>query len=267
MRTSWAAILTATALVACTGTQGDLLRSVGDAASPDGPPVPLATWQIQLTGNIDTTVDATIYTVDIDPTPASTFAQLKAMGRQVICYFSAGTLESFRADANQFPTAVSGSVVSGYPNEHWLDVRDPAVRSIMANRIDSAVAKGCDGIHPSGVAPWENTGFPLTLGDSLSYATFLADTAHARNLSIGLVDGDDAFAQPLVSTFDWTVVWSCIGTQCTAATPFLQAGKPSYLIEYGDATLAASVCPAAKGMGLSAIIKHMALDAFRIGCP
>jgi hypothetical protein len=273
MRTSWAAILTATALVACTGTQGDLLRSMPDAGSADapvGPPVvPASSWQIQLTGTIDTTIDAQVYMVDIDvdADAPGTLAALHAQGRIVICYFSAGTREPFRSDAMAFPASAIGDPVTGYPNENWLDVTNPTVRSIMAERMRVAATRGCDGIHPSGIAAFQSTtGFPLTRDDSVNFATFLADAAHANVLSIGLVDGDAAFSQALVAKFDWTVVWSCIDTQCDAATSFLQAGKASFLVEYGDASRATQVCPAANSSGLSAIIKHNALDAFRVGC-
>jgi hypothetical protein len=41
-----------------------------------------------------------------------------------------------------------------------------------------------------------------------------------------------------------------------------------FLIEYGDETRAADVCPKARALGLSAIIKRDGnLDAFRVGCP
>ncbi len=71
-------LVCAMAITACTGTEGDLLRSVSDA-QPGGdsvlPPPPLRTWQIQLSGALDTTLDVPIYTVDIDTDVATiTFA-------------------------------------------------------------------------------------------------------------------------------------------------------------------------------------------------
>src|SRR5215471_4293736 len=61
----------AMAVAACAGTEGDLLRSTpdarapGDGASPRPPPVPMSTWQIQLSGTLDTTVDVQLYTTDL----------------------------------------------------------------------------------------------------------------------------------------------------------------------------------------------------------
>ena len=85
-------------------------------------------------------------------------------------------------------------------------------------------------------------------------------------LSVGLVDGDATLAPELVADFDWAVVWDCIATQCGPATPFVQAGKAAFLVETGDASRVPEVCPVAKSLGLSAIIKNHNLDAFRVGC-
>jgi hypothetical protein len=64
------------------------------------------------------------------------------------------------------------------------------------------------------------------------------------------------------------VLWTCLDTDCAPASPFTGASKPVFLIEYGDETRAADVCPKARGLGLSAIIKRDGnLDAFRVGCP
>jgi hypothetical protein len=92
--------------------------------------------------------------------------------------------------------------------------------------------------------------------------------SHALGLSIGLVEGDASLGQDLIAAFDWTVVWSCISSSCAAAAPFVAAKKAAFLIEYGDQSRTAEVCPKAKDLGLSAIIKRNAnLDAFRVGCP
>lgn len=53
-------------------------------------PEPDATWQYQLQGPIDTTVDADVYGVDLFDTPQSKIDQLHADGRHAVCYLSAG---------------------------------------------------------------------------------------------------------------------------------------------------------------------------------
>ena len=45
------------------------------------------TWQWQLTGTIDQTVEAEMFDIDLFDTPAATIASLKGEGKKVICYF------------------------------------------------------------------------------------------------------------------------------------------------------------------------------------
>lgn len=270
-------------VTACAGTEGDLLRSTpdasapdastsdtrppGDAATPRPKPEPLSTWQIQLTGTLDTTVAARVYISDLE-TPVSVIRGLHNAGRIVICYFSGGTMEPFRDDASRFPPDSLGTPLPSYPDERWVDVRNATVRSIMLERMAKAASVECDGVHPSGLAAFlTTTGFDFTRAEQVAYDRWLTTAAHALGLSIGLVDGDASLSQELLADFDWTVVWSCLGTNCPSAAPFVGAGKAAFLIEYGDASRTAEVCPKAKDLGLSAIIKRNSdLDAFRAGC-
>lgn len=264
----------ALALSACTGTEGDLLRTrpdtqpPGDAGTGRPRPGPLSTWQIQLSGVLDTTEDVEVYTVDLE-TPAGTLSALHAARRIVLCYFSAGTMEPFRDDASRFPGASLGAPLADYPNERWVDVRDPTVRAIMQDRVAKAAAVGCDGVHPSGLAAFQaDTELAFGRGEQLAYNRWLTSVAHARGLSIGLVEGDVSLSEELVADFDWTVVWSCLGTSCPSAVPFVNAKKAAFLIEYGGETDASALCPRAKALGLSVTIKRNSdLDAFRVGCP
>jgi hypothetical protein len=195
--------------------------------------------------------------------------ELHDAGRIVMCYFSAGSAEAFREDAGRFPESALGAELPDYPDERFVDVRDTTVRAIMADRVATAEAAGCDGIHPSGLAAFSaSTGLDFDRADQIEYNRWLAAAVHARGLSIGLVDGDTSLTEALVGDFDWTVVWSCLRTGCPSAAPFTSAGKPALLIEYGDAARAAEVCSPAESLQLSVIIKRNAnLDAFRVGCP
>ena len=275
-------------VTACAGTEGNVLRSIdasipdasildapapdgrppGDAPTPRPKPEPLTTWQIQLSDTLDTTVDARVYIVDVD-TPTSVIRTLHSAGRIVICYFSAGTMEDFRDDAPDFPADSLGTRLPNYPDERFVDVRHATVRAIMQDRLATAARAGCDGVHPSGLAAFgASTGFDFTRADQLAYNRWLASAAHNLGLSIGLVDGDASLSQELLADFDWRVVFSCLAANCAAAAPFVGARKAAFLIEYGDETRVADVCPKAKDLGLSAIIKKNAnLDAFRAGCP
>jgi hypothetical protein len=264
MRT-FAALALAMTVTACSGTDGDILHTRSDVRPR---PEPFASWQIQLTGNLDTTVDVRIYIADAG-TSAAVIDDLHAAGRIVICYFSAGTQEPFRGDASRFPAATLGEPLASYPDERWIDVRDAVVRAIMQDRITAAAAAGCDGIEPSGLAAFAmTTGFDFTRADQVGYDRWLADAVHRAGLSIGFVENDAGLAGDLLASFDWTIVWNCLDMGCPAAGPFVGARKAAFLVEYGDETRAAAVCPGARDLGLSAIIKRDGnLDAFRVGCP
>jgi len=213
-------------------------------------------------------VDVRVYVADLE-TPPPTIRALHDASRIVMCYFSAGTAESFRDDAGRFPVASLGQPLADYPDERWIDPRDPTVRAIMADRIAKAASAGCDGIHPSGLGAFgADPGIAFTRADQLDYDRWLADAAHARGLSIGLVENDALLAEDLLADFDWTVAWSCIDGGCPSAAPFVSAHKAAFLVEYGDESRAAAVCPSAKALGMSAVVKRTAaLDAYRAGCP
>jgi len=262
------------ALSACKGTDGDLLRTRPDAGTADTAVTPrprpeaLSSWQIQLSGTLDTSLDVRIYVIDLD-TPSAIIRDLHAAGRIVVCYFSAGTAESFRDDARRFPSASLGQPVADYPDERWIDPRNATVHAIMADRIAKAANAGCDGIQPSGLAGFAaDTGLAFTRADQLEYDRWLAGAVHAGGLSIGFVEIDARLAEDLLADFDWNVAWRCIDAGCPSAAAFVAAGKPALVVEYGDETRAAAVCPAAKSLGMSAVVKRTAeLDAYRAGCP
>lgn len=266
---SFTALACTIAVTACSGTEGDILRTRPDGAVTDRPrPAPLGTWQIQLSGALDTTIDVRTYILDVE-TPVSVIRGLHDAGRIVLCYFSAGTMEPFRDDASRFPASALGAPLADYPSERWVDVRDATVRAIMQDRVVAAAGAGCDGIDPSGLAAFqESTNLDFTRDDQVGYDRWLAGVAHGLGLSIGLVQADTALSQDLAADFDWAVLWTCVDTGCAPASPFTGASKPVFLIEYGDETQVPAVCPKARSLGLSAIIKRDGnLDAFRVGCP
>ncbi len=157
-------------------------------------------WQWQLGGGpVDETVlDAVdnpkkMYDIDLFGTDAATIGRLHAKGITVICYMETpGTSENYRPDADQYPAAVLGNAVDGFPNERFVDIRNVDVLlPIVAARLDLAVSKGCDGIEPDLDDTYNgyDTGFPLTMQDQLTFNRAVADAAHARGLSIGLKNG------------------------------------------------------------------------------
>jgi hypothetical protein len=230
-------------------------------------PTPGMTWQWQLEGTIDQTVDAQMYDVDLFDTPAQTVASLHAAGRRVVCYVSAGTYEDWRPDASSFPPSVKGNTVSGFQDERWLDVRQWSVlQPILEARMDLCTSKGFDAIELDNVDGYANhSGFPLTAADQLTFNRELASSAHARKLSVALKNDLDQVAD-LVGQFDWALNEQCFEYgECNALQPFLDAHKPVFNVEYNLATSA--FCPQAKALGFSSMRKHLSLDAYRVPCP
>lgn len=240
----------------------------GDGGGPATFVIPPGTsWQWQLSGEIDTSFDVALYDVDLVETPDAVMAELQAAGRIVICYFSAGSAEDWRPDRQDFPAAAVGRPLDGWPEERWLDVRDPGVRAVIAARLELARARGCDGVEPDNVDGYANeSGFPLTAADQLDYNRFLASEAHARGLSVGLKNDLDQIPD-LVDDFDWALNEECFAyDECDTLLPFLAAGKAVLQVEYGGQALAGRICPQANALGFDTLVKRLDLDATRISC-
>jgi hypothetical protein len=224
------------------------------------------TFQYQLQGTIDTDVDAELFVVDLFNADRDVIEELHAQGRVVAAYVSAGTLEPGRPDTDEFPDSAVGEPLANYPSESWLDVRDPTVRRLMAERLSLARDKGFDGIVGTSMAAYAtDSGFPLTAADQLDYARWLA--AEVRMLGMApAMTGDYAQVDALVDSFDWAVTSRCIarGT-CAQVAPFAAAGKPRFDLEYeGELD---TICPAAEAQQIVAIRKEPDLDAWREACP
>jgi hypothetical protein len=223
-------------------------------------------WQWQLSGKLDTSVDAAVYDIDVFDTSATQVATLQAKGRRVICYLSAGSWESFRPDADQIPSRLRGRRLDGYPDERWLDIRDiEGLRPVMEARLDQCRSKGFDGVEPDNVDGYANdTGFPLTAADQLAYNRFLASEAHERGLAVGLKNDLDQ-ADELEEDFDFAVNEQCFQyKECGVLTRFISADKPVFHVEYK--LRARKFCPKARALGFSSMKKRAELDAWRKPC-
>ncbi|MDP1778930.1 MAG: endo alpha-1,4 polygalactosaminidase, partial [Anaerolineales bacterium] len=101
--------------------------SIPSTFTPLPPPAivtpPNGSWQIQYTGGINTDLDVDIYNLDLFDTNPAAIADLHARGIFVMCYFSAGSFEDWRADAALFPQEILGNDMEGWPGEIWLDIR------------------------------------------------------------------------------------------------------------------------------------------------
>jgi hypothetical protein len=226
-----------------------------------------ATWQWQLSGTIDLSVKAAVYDLDVDDTSAATVAALHKAGRHVICYVDVGTWESYRSDAKTFPAKLLGKVVDGWPDERWLDIRAVnALLPIMEKRLDTCAAKGFDAVEPDWLDACDQaTGFPITRAQSIAFDRAIAAAAHARGLGIGQKNAP-GLVGALHTSFDFAVVEQCFQYgECSAYQPYLDAGRAVADAEYELPTSA--FCARAAAMRVSAIRKHLELDAWRQTCP
>ncbi len=238
----------------------------GAAAGVDWRPAPGTTWQWQLSGPVDTSVDAQVYDIDLFDTPQETIDALHVAGRKVVCYFSGGSHEVRRPDSDSFPRRVLGeSLDPPYASERWLDIRSPVVRPIMQARLDLARDKQCDGVEPDNLDGYEHkTGFKLQARHQRSYNRFIADEAHARGLAVGLKNNAKQVTA-LEPRFDFAVVEQCFEfEECRKYKAFIDAGKAVFAAEYD--TDPAEFCPAAAQLGFSAILKRLDVGVPRVAC-
>jgi hypothetical protein len=274
-----AATATALWLAACGGGGGS-----GELAAPQPsatPPNPVTRWtpsvsdrwQWQLAGTVDTRHDVTVFDLDLFDTPQATIDALRAQGRKVVCYFSAGSSENWRADFVRFADADQGRPLDGWAGERWLDTRSANVRAIMRARLDLAAAKRCDGVEPDNMDAFENdSGFALDGKTQLDYNRFIAREARARGLAVGLKN-DVVQLDALEPDFDFAVNEQCHEfDECGGYRVFTANGKPVFNAEYKtawvtDATARAAMCSAARAAQLRTLVLPPALDgSFRYAC-
>ncbi|MBN2371962.1 MAG: endo alpha-1,4 polygalactosaminidase [Vicinamibacteria bacterium] len=267
-------IAAALAVVGCGGADEDD-EKVELLDPPSGPtpawrPGPGLSWQWQLTGEIDSSVDAQVYNLDLFETDAATVVALHTAGRHVICYINVGAWEDWRPDRADFPAEIIGKSYDGWPGERWLDVRRiDLLAPVIKKRFDLCQAKGFDGIEPDNVDGYQqDTGFMIGAQDQIAYDRFLVTEAHARGLSIGLKN-DPEHAATLVDWFDWALCEDCHADGwCDALAPFTAAGKAVFMAEYTDrGARIDAFCAKAKDLGFSGILKKRDLDAWRQACP
>ncbi|MFI2639759.1 endo alpha-1,4 polygalactosaminidase [Streptomyces sp. NPDC018610] len=237
----------------------------GPSAGGRWRPRPGTSWQWQLSGRLDTSVEAAVYDIDGFDHSRATVARLHRAGRKVICYVSTGAWEDFRPDAGKFPKAVLGGG-NGWKGERWLDIRRTEVlEPLVADRLDMCRDKGFDAVEPDNMDGYRNrTGFPLTAADQLRYNRLVARLAHERGMSVGLKNDLDQIPE-LVGDFDFAVDEQCAQYgECARLKPFVAAGKAVFHVEYELRT--DDFCPASRRLRLSSLLKKYDLGAWRRAC-
>ena len=268
-------VLCGALLTACTaqqpqGTgQGDGGSSGGDGGTGSWwQPRPGTSWQWQLSGALDVTVDAGVYDIDLFDNAPAQIAALQGMGRKVVCYFDTA-YEPGRPDSSQLDP-YKGNPVSGWPGQYWLDIRQPAVVNVMKARVALAQQKGCDAVEADDVdSRTNNPGFPITAADQQGFIRTLAAEAHSRRLSFALKNDLDEIPQ-LLGDVDFALNEECFQyNECSSLQPFIAANKAVFQVEYTSGDLAAkgaTICPQANALNFDTLIKHVELDAPRYSC-
>ncbi|CAE6900432.1 hypothetical protein ACOMICROBIO_FLGHMIGD_01422 [Vibrio sp. B1FLJ16] len=230
-----------------TGTDGTDSTDNTGTDSSRWVPAPGTTWTWQLENYSNLTIDpeVEVYGVDLfDGIDQGVISKLKNQGKKVICYFSAGTREDWRPDANDFSadSVIANGEMQDWAGEVWLDISNQtalndSIKPIMAARIELAAQNGCDGVEPDNVDGFENTeetqGY-ISSADQLSYNKWLATTAHEKGLSIGLKN-DVGQTDELVDYFDYAINEQCFayGNECTTYEDnFLKQNKAVFNQEY-----------------------------------
>ena len=193
---------------------------------------------------------------------------------QVICQVATGALDLALPDAAKFPgyqdnhAAIPdnptppqpGSVIGWKVFEselRWLDERESsrlAFAPIVFKRFELAHRIGCDGVAPSGNFAGDTTGFTVTAADRESWHGELARQAHARGLSVGMLNVDllATVAVAVAPKFDWAMIERCgEAGSCDFAGPFIGIDKAVLAVDYdhdsaGVAQSAATVCAVQK---------------------
>ena len=243
-----------------------LLATPAQAVVAHWIPAADATWQIQFSGAIDLTVDADIFDLDVFDTSARKVRKLHQSGRRAICYVNAGAWENWRPDADRYPSSVKGSDLDGWPGEKWLDIRRLDVLGpILVDRLELCRSKGFDGVEFDNVDGYTNdSGFGLSRSDQLAFNRWLAAAAHGEGLSVGLKNALD-IADELEPDFDFAIVEQCFYfRECGLTKPFVDAGKAVIDVEYELSR--GSFCSKAARLGITAMRKHLDLDAWRRPC-
>jgi len=235
---------------------------------------PDTTWNWQLNGTINHDFDANVYVLDLFTlSRTDDISKLHALGRDVICNFSAGTFEHWRPDSELFSGVAMGNSHIGFADEKWLDFRDPYVVKLMINRIEIASAIGCDGVELDNVdAIVNDSGFDVTLDEQRTYFQILANEVHRRGMSVALKNNVEILSD-VADYFDVLINEECFQHQeCDGYLPVVQSGKPLFNAEYSeihvnDIQAREELCAVSRDMGFQTLILPLALDgSFRFSC-
>ena len=219
-------------------------------------------FDLQLSAPFDLIRPTNILALGLFATTPERVRQLRAKGVAVVCQLTAGLWENWRPDAPGFPAAALGRSPTGWTAQRWLDIREPAVRPLLAARLDLCRDRGFDGVLLADLDGYaQGSGFALTPAQQLEFDRWLAAAAHARGMAVGLLN-DLAQAAELAPAFDFLVADGCMPAGgCGSVRPFLAADKPVFLIAYTNQPQRMDAyCAAATAVAAPLIFKTQSLN-------
>jgi hypothetical protein len=251
------AAIAALAAIALAAGAADARASGGRWAMPQH-----LTWYWQLTGKVNNDEPVQAYDIDGFENSAAEVATLQAQGKHVICYIDVGTAEDFRPDYDEFPKSVLGRS-NGWPGERWLDIRQLSIlEPIMTARFQMCREKGFEAVEPDNIEGYaNNTGFPLTPQDQLTYNEWVAQEVHSLGMAV-LQKNDGEQTPELLPYFDGALTEQCNQyKECADFEPYLAEGKPVLNAEYHVKT--AKFCAADNAAGMMGARYNLALNGKR----
>jgi hypothetical protein len=269
-------VRTVSAAIALVVVSATVVANAPSAKAAPWVPTPGLRWQYQLQGVLNTSVCSKpasggpcvrpdVYDIDLYENNGTTpdapgVAAIHAQGGHAVCYVDAGTWESFRPDANEYPAGVKGRP-NGWPGERWLDIRQTGVLlPILTQRVAKCAAAHFDAVEFDNVDGYtNNTGFPLTSQEQLTFNEDLAGIAHGAGLSVGLKNDLGQLAS-LAGSFDFAINEQCAQyKECSAYSGWEAAHKAIVEVEYRGKP--SKFCLSAELSGRDAMLKKKALKA------
>lgn len=223
-------------------------------------------WEYRLQGSPRVGSKRLIYDIDGVETSRSIVRKIHRTGGYAICYVNAGSWENWRADKNRYPSDVLGRE-NGWPGERYVDIRRADILlPILRDRFKACKKKGFDAVEPDNTDGYlNNSGFPITAADQLTFNRAIAQLAHDLRLAVGLKN-DLEQANLLAAHFDFAITEECVQyKECASTSPFRTRRKAVLNVEYKGSF--SKLCAAARRHRFSGLMQSLDLDNPGRQCP
>ena len=226
-----------------------------------------------------------LYVIDLD-TAREEVPRLKKLDKRikVVCYWSAGTYEAYRREADRDRGAYSFDSktylrsamvepMDDWPGETWLDVTNKRVWWANKKRMQFAKEIGCDAVDPDNVDHYLfESKVKNTRKDAVAFVRYLVDEAHDLGLGVGLKNAVELIKD--VPGVDFYVNEQCVSYDECGAYASVAEKKAVLAVEYCDAAKElgdptqdpACACANARKHKINMLIKRADLGADRFAC-